>query len=188
MLFGFSLLFACNENPKPASEDLSEAEKQAYIKKGKSIAMATFSTLSAELGKALEEGGVSQAVEVCNIAAMPLVDSLSKAHNATIRRTSLKVRNPKNTPSADELKILNDYAKNAETRDKIELQIIEVDGMVSFYAPIMTKPLCLKCHGKIGETLNEEDYEVIKKLYPDDQAIGYDNENLRGIWSIQFEK
>ena len=39
MLFGFSLLFACNENPKPASEDLSEAEKQAYIKKGKSIAV-----------------------------------------------------------------------------------------------------------------------------------------------------
>ena len=52
----------------------------------------------------------------------------------------------------------------------------------------MTKPLCLKCHGKIGETLNEDDYTIIKKIYPDDKAIGYDNENLRGIWSIQFEK
>ena len=150
--------------------------------------MATFSTLSAELGKALQEGGVSQAVEVCNIAAMPLVDSLSKVHNASIRRTSLKVRNPKNTPTSDELKVLNGYAKKAGTGGKLEPKIVEVDGMVSFYAPIMTKPLCLKCHGKVGETLTEEDYVVIKNLYPDDQAIDYGNENLRGIWSIQFEK
>ena len=33
MLIGFSLLFACNENPKTTSEELSQAETQAYLEK-----------------------------------------------------------------------------------------------------------------------------------------------------------
>ena len=188
ILFGFSLLLSCNENPKPSSEKLSTEEKEAFAKKGKSIALTTFSTLSAELGKALKEGGVSEAVEVCNLSAFPLVDSLSKVHNATIRRTSLKVRNTKNKPSAAELEILNSYEKSHQAGEPLKPKVEEVNGMVSFYAPILTKPLCLNCHGKVGETLKEEDYTLIKTLYPQDMAIGYDNEDLRGIWSIQFEK
>ena len=135
LIFSIGLL-SCNQNNESQKETGSTEESKDqnldYVKKGKSIATATFATLSGELGKALKEGGVSQAVEVCNIAAMPLVDSLSKVHNATIRRTSLKIRNPKNVPSSDELKVLNDYAKKDEAGEKLGPQIIEVDGMVSF--------------------------------------------------------
>ncbi len=189
----FSLgFFSCNENPKTnqvnEQDELSKGQKEAYLKKGKRIATETFSTLSAELGKALGEGGVSKALELCNIRAYPLVDSLSKVHNASIRRTSLKIRNPKNKASESELAVLKNYEKSHQSGEKLKPKVEEVNGMVSFYAPIMTKPLCLNCHGKVGETLKEEDNATIKSLYPDDQAIGYESEELRGIWSIKFEK
>jgi hypothetical protein len=186
------MIASCGENPKTNSEKASDLmsaeEKEIFVKKGKSIAMATFSTLSAELGKALSAGGVAEAVEVCNIAAMPLVDSLSKVHHATIRRTSLKIRNPKNAPTEDELKILNSYEEDQKSGKILEPKVQEINGMVSFYMPIKTQPLCLNCHGKVGETLQQEDYALIKKLYPLDQAIDYVQDDLRGVWSIQFEK
>jgi Protein of unknown function (DUF3365) len=188
-LFIFSILSSCDENPKSNAENsMSAEEKEAFIKKGKGIALETFNTLSSELGKAIQEGGVAKAVKTCNIAAYPLVDSLSKVHNTTIRRTSLKIRNPKNKPSHEESKVLNSYEKAFQSREKLKPKVVEVNGMVSFYAPIIAKPLCLNCHGKVGETLKKEDNVLIKTLYPQDQAIGYEAGNLRGIWSIQFEK
>ena len=191
-LLAFIMLLSCNEKPKPASENtqnlLSTEEKEEYLKKGKGIASATFATLSSALGKALEKGGVSEAIEICNMAAFPLVDSLSKLHNATIRRTSLKVRNTKNKATTVELKVLESYAADHKSGKTLQAKVEEVDGMVAFYSPIKVQPLCLSCHGKVGETLKEEDYKLIKTLYPQDQAIGYESQDLRGIWSIKFEK
>jgi hypothetical protein len=40
------------------------------------------------------------------LAAYPLVDSLSQVHKTYIRRTSLKVRNPKDAPTESELIVL----------------------------------------------------------------------------------
>ncbi len=98
------ILFSCNEKPKPVPEStqdsLSIEEKEAFLKKGKSIAMATFSTLSAELGKALETGGVSQAVEVCNLAAMPLVDSLVQSTQRNYSAYQPKNTKPKKWPDS----------------------------------------------------------------------------------------
>ncbi len=196
ILFSALILFfvfvSCNEKPIPAAETtpnpLTAKQTETFVKKGKGIALATFATLSAELGKALSEGGVSKAVDVCNIAAMPLVDSLSKVHNATIRRTSLKIRNPKNAPTPEELKMLNSYEEDKKSGKMLEPKIQEVNGMVAFYMPIKTQPLCLNCHGKVGETLQEEDYAFIKNLYPLDQAIDHVQDDLRGVWSIKFEK
>lgn len=192
VLLIISILLSCRESPKPGAGEKQEAmtaeEKEVYLKKGREIALVTFATLSTELGNALKEGGVSKAVEVCNIAAMPLVDSLSKAHNADIRRTSLKVRNPKNAASETEKEMLMRFEAAQKAGNAPQPEVVEVDGMVAFYAPIVAQPLCLSCHGKPGETVNSDDYSYIKSLYPDDQAIGYSANDLRGMWAIKFEK
>ncbi len=191
-IFLLSIFLSCSDSSKTESEKQTDTQTveqtDVYLKKGKEIALTTFGTLSAELGKALKDGGVPKAIEVCNISAFPLVDSLSKVHNATIRRTSFKIRNPKNAPSSDELKVLSVYAKKHKAGATLQPKVETVNGMISFYAPIMTQPLCLNCHGKVGETMKEEDYKTIKSFYPEDNAIGYNSEELRGIWSIQFEK
>lgn len=192
IFFIISILLSCRESPKPGAGDKQEAmtveQKEIYLKKGKEIALSTFATLSAELGKAIQEGGVSKAVEVCNIATMPLVDSLSRVHNAEIRRTSLKVRNPKNAASENEKEVLLRFEAAHKAGNAPQPEVVEVDGMVAFYAPIMTQPLCLSCHGNPGETVNPEDYSYIQNLYPEDQATGYSINDLRGMWAIKFEK
>ncbi|MBK8705186.1 MAG: DUF3365 domain-containing protein [Saprospiraceae bacterium] len=123
------------------------------------------------------------------MTALPLLDSLSKANNATIRRTSLKVRNTANAPTPWEKEILMQYEAQAQQNAALQPIVKALnDNEVAFAAPITVLPLCMKCHGKPGETMNTADHEAIKKTYPADQAIGYAEGDLRGMWSIVFER
>jgi len=177
------------EETSPSVETLSESERAMYLQEGKSIAGATFAALSGQLQKALQEGGVQNAVDYCNVVAYPLVDSLSKVHDATIRRTSLKIRNPKDTLTPHEQVALESYQQKVENGEQLQPSVNLTDaGTVAFYAPIMTMELCLKCHGKVGEELAQADYELIQELYPEDEAIGYSEGEWRGLWSIEFER
>lgn len=182
---------SCRQNPgeKETAQvtELNETQRAAYLEKGKAIAGATFTELSSRLQAAMQEGGVTLAVEYCQLNAFPLVDSLSKVHGADIRRTTLKVRNPKDKPSALEQEVLETYAQQDAKGETIGpiVKALE-DQEVAFFAPIRTNAFCLQCHGKPGETLKEEDYALIRQHYPEDKAIGYQDGDLRGMWSIRF--
>lgn len=194
--FGSLYFFSCrnsggsNEGSAgQAPPALSAEEREAYLGKGAEITGATFVALSGQLKSALQEEGVAGAVQYCNLVAYPLVDSLSRVHQADIRRTSLKVRNPEDEPTAAERAVLEEYHAKKATGEPL-LPKVEATGAsaVAFYAPILIQETCLKCHGKIGETLMEEDYAIIKKLYPEDEATGYQAGDLRGMWSVTFRR
>ncbi len=194
--FGLLYLLSCrnsggsNEGASgQAPPALSAEEREAFLKKGAEITGATFVALSGQLKSALQEEGVAGAVQYCNLVAYPLVDSLSRVHQADIRRTSLKIRNPEDRPSSAERAALEEYQAKKATGEPL-LPKVEATGAttVSFYAPILIQDACLKCHGKIGETLQEEDYAIIKELYPEDEATGYQAGDLRGMWSVTFRR
>lgn len=44
--------------------------------------------------------------------------------------------------------------------------------------------MCLQCHGKL---MNPEVLKKIKELYPKDKAVGYSENEVRGIWSIDLD-
>jgi hypothetical protein len=182
-LFLFGALLACTQ---PPSNNLSETEKDTYRNRGKEIAQSTFKVLSMNLSGAMQEGGVENAVQYCNLAAYPLVDSLSKVHQAEIRRTSLRVRNEKNQPTDAEKDVLNAYQEAFEKGEKLQPRVLRVGEDIAFYAPIMIQPLCLKCHGEAGKDISEADLATIRQLYPNDRAIGFHEGDLRGMWSIRF--
>ncbi len=168
---------------------LTEAQKAEYEAKGMEIAGAAFTALSTRLKKALDEGGVAEAVRYCNVVAMPLVDSLSQVHGADIRRTSRKARNPQDRPTDAEQAVLQLYHRQAEAGEPLKPLVRRTGAQqIAFYAPIKMQALCLNCHGAPGETMREEDYAVIKELYPEDEAIGYAEGDLRGMWSITFKQ
>ena len=178
--------YACQSDVSTTEEQTTAVNTDSmYLAQGQAIAGATFSALSAKLSAALKSGGVPAALETCNLAAMPLVDSLSKVHQAQIRRTSLRTRNPANQPNERESKILEAYQASFAAGQKIKPQTAYIDeNTVAFYAPILTAELCLQCHGVVGETLTEANAARILELYPADQATGYVKGDLRGIWSI----
>ncbi|NRB50381.1 MAG: DUF3365 domain-containing protein [Saprospiraceae bacterium] len=184
------ILSAC-QNQKTTNQEspITAFDESEYITKGKAVASASFAALLGRLQAAMRDGGVPKAVEYCQLTANALMDSLSQVHQASIRRTSTRVRNPLNLPDASEQAILAQYQDSINTGGKISPIVKEVDqGRIAFYAPINVKAFCLQCHGKLGETLSKENYAVIKNRYPADKATGYREGDLRGMWSITFNR
>ncbi|MEQ8414576.1 MAG: DUF3365 domain-containing protein [Imperialibacter sp.] len=159
--------------------------------RGLAITDAAQKVLLQTLIKKIESEGILGAVEYCNVNAFPLVDSLSKANLATIRRVSNKWRNPKDAPEADEIAIMEAYAYSVEQGQAPREEVFMEDNstQVIYTRPIMMGAgLCLQCHGTPGKELTQEVEDKIKSLYPDDKATGYELGEWRGIWKVVFEK
>lgn len=204
--WGFTIVFSSCEPPtkdQRKSQELQEEIENREIKKvsegdisaaaeklGAEIAMSTKKTLASNLKRAIQNEGVASAIEFCNIAAYPLVDSLQKKYNAQIRRTTLKTRNPNDKPNELERQILEAYQYNFENEQPLTDNIQEVDDQFILYTkPIsIENALCLNCHGEVGKQVALETYELIKKLYPEDEAVGYQQGDFRGMWSIMLDK
>lgn len=170
---------------------LTDEEVVLYTDQGKTIADATYKALSSQLKQALQSGGVEKASGFCNIVALPLTDSLSRQYDAKIKRTSLKLRNPLNAPDSMELTMLKIYDQMSKMRNPVLVPKILEKGKdeIQFFAPIPIKnETCLKCHGILGQTMQEEDYAYIKKHYPNDEATGYKMDQVRGMWSITLKR
>jgi hypothetical protein len=157
-----------------------------YLNRGREVAGATFTALSGALQKAMEQGGVSKAVPLCNLAALPITDSLSAIHGCEIRRTALRLRNPSNAPDDMERAVLAHYdslfSKASGAAPRVELEEREA----RFFAPIPTADFCLSCHGSVGSQIAQSDYALISELYPEDRATDFAAGDLRGMWSITF--
>lgn len=180
------LLFSnCFDATKKQNKNSFEFEKK-LVDRGNLIANTTFRTLGSNLQKAMKEGGVSNAVKYCNLAASPLVDSLEQVHQVKIKRTSLKTRNQNNKPTVEEKLQLEKYHEQFEKQLKLNPVIRKHEDEFVYYAPIHVMPLCQKCHGTVGKELKKEDYQTIQSLYPNDRAVNYNSGDLRGMWSINF--
>jgi hypothetical protein len=193
LLFYFSLsvlFFACDSPSSEQDNTAADAvDLKAFEDLGTEITAASFSTLSGQVKAALQEGGVPNAVGYCKISAYGIIDSLSKVHNAKITRTSLKPRNGKNTATPEQSSILKQFEADRELGKQVMPFAQDMgDRGVNFYAPILTQKACLQCHGVLGETLTEENDKIIKGLYPTDKATGYKEDDLRGMWVVNFKK
>lgn len=188
-----SVLISCsNGNEKSTSvgsqPQLSDAESQEFLVRGKEIAQTSFKALSGELTNAMARGGISEAVTYCNVQAYPLTDSLTTAFNVIrLKRATDKPRNQKNAANQEELAQLSLFKKQMMKEEEIKPVVhLASDSSVVFYAPITIKGQCLTCHGNRDGM--GADYDKIKMLYPQDKAINYDLGDLRGLWSIEFKK
>jgi len=175
---------------EPAVPPLTEAEKAQYTKQGQDIAKQVSVVMTSALTKSISDGGVGKAAQYCSYIAIPMIDTLAVQHGVSIRRTSTLLRNAKdNAPTGRESEVLAEYQKQKAEGRELKPLVESVDPhTVAYYQPIIVQPLCLNCHGELGNTLTEENYAFIKYLYPNDKAIGYALEDLRGIWSMQFPR
>lgn len=172
-------------------DNCSQEDKLLYTKMGNSIVKQTFDTLGHALQTAIAEMGVVKAVFYCQVNAYPLTATYA-SDAVTIRRTSLKYRNPANKPDTTEERILNLYASLKEqgiANDSLKA-IVEKSkaGMIHYYKPIILQPMCASCHGKKSDNGQLALWKTIDSLYPSDMANGYQPGDLRGIWHIEFKK
>ncbi|MFC5193774.1 DUF3365 domain-containing protein [Bizionia hallyeonensis] len=173
-------------NKNRNKEQASGADStMSYEELGLKYAMSTKAELGKNLMGTIQKKGTLAAVEFCNIKAYPLTDSMAVMHNANIKRVSDKPRNTNNQANSSELTYITKFKKDVAANLEPKAIIEETGDTVHFYYPIVTNTMCLQCHGKAVES---EVYKSIKSLYPKDEAIGYIENEVRGIWSISFDK
>lgn len=166
----------------------NELPQATYEEKGLEIALSTKAELGKNLMGKLQKEGPIEALEFCNVRAYPLTDSMATVNNATIKRVSDRYRNPNNKASVKEKAYIQKFQQDIIEGIESKPIMDSTSKKIQFYYPITTNSMCLTCHGIPNNTISKETLSKIKLLYPKDLATGYDVNQVRGIWSIEFEK
>lgn len=183
LALGVLVIAACGGGKTPKTEPLEERDALHFSKIGQIVTEAAFKALSRRLQTAVEEMGTAEAVAYCNTAALSITDSVALAKQVQIKRTSLRLRNPKNTPTPWELEQLNQYKSDVEEGNSLSPVVKRLEnGTIIYMEPIFIMPFCLQCHGKPAEDVAQK----LKTLYPKDRAINYREGDLRGIWAVKL--
>lgn len=196
LVLALASLAGCSEAPEasppaPRIASLSAEVRSAAVQRGKAVVAETFSLLSSNLQSAIQQGGISNALPFCSLAASPLTAGMAGKHGVTIRRVTHKARNPAGQADATELAILQQFeaALPAATATNPPPPIVTnfTANTATFFTPIvLNHELCLKCHGEPGKNIATENIAVIQRLYPQDRATGFKLGDLRGAWRIDF--
>jgi hypothetical protein len=144
--------------------------EDASVLAGKKLMKA----LGSVLKKTIKEQGPEAAIEFCSEKAMSITQNESESGQFQLKRISDKPRNVKNKASEKELQIMKQIKKDLQ--DQKTMKVYKIEGVT--YMPLITKNLCLTCHGC---DIPEKVKESLAKNYPEDKATGYLENQLRGL-------
>ena len=111
-----------------------------------------------------------------------------KILNANIKRVSDKPRNLKNRATFEEEGYIKIFKQEILEEKEANAIVREENNTVNVYYPIKTNGLCLQCHGNPKTDIKENVLASLKELYPNDKAVGYSINEIRGIWKVSLEK
>lgn len=151
--------------------------------------------LRGELLGAMKAGGPVAAVEKCKAVAPGIArDVSSTADGFIVGRTALRVRNPQNKPDAHERKVLEEFVQKLKagadpaTLDHTEEVTQNGATLIRYMKAIpMAETPCIVCHGA-ADKLDPAAAAEVKKLYPNDEAVGFAPGELRGAFSVTMAK
>ena len=168
----------------PAAEPVPPVDKAALVEQAKAAVQALGGALKAELEAAMKTGGPVAALSVCQIKAPELAKAISDEQGMAVKRVSLKNRNPVMGAANEwQTNVLNDFeTRKAAGEDPATLAYAEVvDHEFRFMKAIPTAAVCLGCH---GTNLSPAVTAKLTELYPQDQAVGYKEGDLRGAFVV----
>lgn len=184
------ILLQCNHNENVQKNfnskliSISKKDSSFYVNEGAKLAKIMYAEILKRLNKALDEEGFYESVKYCNLHAIQITDSLSKNYGIKAKRTSLKIRNPKNSPNSLEKQVLLMYEQTHSNKPVI----YAFNDSIKFFTPIYIANLCLTCHGIPNQDIPDVTLATLNKFYPNDHATNYQLYDIRGIWSITFPK
>jgi hypothetical protein len=168
-----------------ADDDLAQ-----HAAKSREAVKQTQAALQQELQAALKKGGPELAIHSCSVRGLAIAKETSQKQNMIIRRTSLKLRNPYDAPDKWEKQVLENFehrVKQGESPTQMEhYEVVEAGDTKEFrYMKAIAIPKggpCLICH---GENIDPALRAKIKGRYPDDEATGFKEGDLRGAFSVR---
>lgn len=187
VIFG---MFAGCEKPQTGNEQTGdERAEEVYLRKSAEIASELQKSLGSRLKEALGEGGPVEAIKVCKDMAGPITEKSSGLiEGATVSRTALRVRNPDNAPDSYSREVLEGWNQRLEQGEPLpSADLRDTDDRIIVHRPIETGAMCLTCHGEL-EQMEPELQAALEQAYPDDQATGFEEGDLRGAFRVVFER
>jgi hypothetical protein len=168
----------------PALLFASPSGDEAAKAKGDQISAALLQKLGGELKNQMQTSGPLGALRFCSQHALTLTDQIAKESATSIRRVSLKHRNPINQATPSEAALLREWESLLQNGQPLPANTLShlPSGKTLYYKPLLiNNEACLKCHGNITGELAE----AIQQSYPEDKATGYKMGDLRGMIVIE---
>ena len=160
----------------PAADDATERATQAVNE--------LKLTLKKELERAMAAGGPDNAIAVCRERAPALAREIGQKHDVLVGRSSHKLRSSSNALRPWVKPVLDEWLKAPAAERKPRVVSVS-KAVVGYVEPIATQALCLSCH---GEQVPESTRAKIRAAYPGDQAIGFKEGDLRGLFWAEAKR
>ncbi len=189
VVFGFMVLGCA----KPAEESV-EVEDVAVVEWEKVLAgsmtdtqkaqqelvatavNALASEMMGELTAALDSGDAGAAIAVCKEKAPGVAAHIHETYGVKIGRTSHKLRNAANVAPEWADPYVADLTDDPT-------YVAGPNGELGALLPIKLRAECQMCHGPV-DGIDEGIMAAISEAYPDDQALGFIEGDLRGwFWA-----
>lgn len=160
---------------------------QEIIEEGAAISGQFLKALMAELNAEIQNNGVPAAIDYCSLHAIPITDSISRAEQVEISRVSHMFRNPSNAANKREVEMIEKYISQQRQGEELLPQVVTEKGQKIYYGPILlAAPLCLSCHGPY-ENIEADVKNALNNKYPNDQAVNFNLNEVRGMFKIRFD-
>lgn len=168
----------------PASAS-AQSKEEAALASARSAAGKLGTAVRTKLMDAMNNGGPANAVQVCSAEAQGIAEQVAQETGASVGRSSLKLRNPKDAPPGwVQTWLVAQGDKPAAQTQPIEGVFDSPAGRVArVLKPIAIDGVCLSCHGDPSQ-ISEPVKAVLGSKYPEDKATGYKAGDLRGaLWA-----
>lgn len=160
-------------------QTLDDAQKSQLVR-AQEAQKALGTELVQTLTATATEKGYAAAVDFCNTEAPSIAARVAAAKHVQIGRTSDKLRNPSNKAPAWVAKATGSQRSSASVLSGPEEEL-------GWVAPILVSEMCLNCHGPT-DSLAPDVKAALAAKYPQDQATGYAQGDLRGWFWVEVPK
>ena len=172
-----------------SNSEASETNKSVILNEAKNLLKETAKQYKNTLIQGLQHNNLIKALKYCNKEVEQLV-SKDNEKGFAIKRVSLKPRNKNNYPNQYEKEMLEKFNKLSLIDNKdLALEHSDIikdenNNKFVYLKAIRIKEVCLNCH---GSNINDDLKKEIQKLYPDDKAINYKLNDIRGAF-VMYRK
>ena len=168
-----------------SNSETTETNKPLIFNEAKILLKETAKQYKNTLIEGLQHNDLKKALKYCNKEVEKLI-SKDNEKDYYIKRVSLRPRNKNNYPTLYEKEILEKFNKlSLEDNKYLALEHTEIikdennNNKFVYAKAIRIKEVCLNCH---GSNINNDLKKEIQKLYPDDKAINYKLNDIRGAF------
>jgi hypothetical protein len=181
LVAGTALLAGC-ATPPPAD--------MGWVPQARSTAQSVPPKLLAVLQEEIGRGGYEGAVQVCKDKAPAMARAASQETGWSIRRVSLRNRNPMAVPDAWERSALEDFDRRAAAKEpagQLERAEVVVEGgkpVQRYIRALPTIDMCTNCHGT-PDRISPAVAAKLAAMYPADRATGYRAGEIRGAITLR---